>query len=473
MNYEKLSLYAGHLFFLGLITAALFLFKERLFAFDTAYYTFHVLNYGEFFIKHNRFISYLTQWVLLTGLHFQWPIAITLALFSASFYIWFYAIYIILVHYYKNVFGGLFLLLSLVLTMRYKFFAAISEITFALCLAAALIVLIDYLWKAKQIRLLDVLFFAIIGIGILGSHLAVLYPIGITISALFIARKAFKEFRNWLWLGLLGLIFLLKYFGVQSDDYEAGKLAVLQDKSLINNLVLNFSDYAITDILKMYLLEEYFPILLVFFFLIGWFFYRKLLSASLILIAGLLGWLIINVLVYSYLKDHILIMVDGYLALLGPILALPIYYVLTDVSFAEGVKKILVFVVIGLLSYSGYQMLDTRKFFQQRLSHIQQTIDLNVECETNKLIIGNAQFDWKKMWYPYELPHESLLLSSLKGRDHCYTLYANTDSPADASFLQSTGFLQFNHASSIESINNSVYFYLKEGPYCETDTISW
>lgn len=473
MNYDKLSLYSGHLFFIGLITAALVLFKERLFAFDTAYYTFHVLNYGEFFIKHQRFISYLTQWVLLSGIHFKWPLAVTLALFSASFYVWFYAIYIILVHYYKNIFGGLFLVLSLVLTMRFKFFAAISEITFALSLAAALIIVLDHLWRAKIVRLADLLFFVFLGIGIIGSHLAVLYPLGIALSVLFIARRAYILIRNWIWPGLLGVIFLLKFILVQSDDYESGKLSVLKDTALIKDLLFNLSDYAIADILKNYLLEEYLPILLVFFMLLGVFIHRKLIIESLILMLGLLGWLATNALVYSYLKDHILIMVDGYLALLGPIIALPIYFFLTDETFAEGAKKGLVTIALGLLIFSGFQMLDKRRFFQLRLEYIRQTEQWNVNCEQKKWLVTNDQFNWQKMWYPYELPHESLLLSALNGRENCYTIYANTDSPVGASFLQTTGFLQFNHASSMESINNSFYFQLPEAPYCEIDTILW
>lgn len=453
--------------------AALVLFKERLFAFDTAYYTFHVLNYGEYFIKHNRFISYLSQWILLVGINFQWPLTLTLALFSASFYIWFYAIYIILVHHYKNVFGGLFLLLSMVLTMRYKFFAAISEITFALCLAAALVILIDHLWEEKKSKPFDIFFFALLGLGILGSHLAVLYPLGIVLTTLFFARKAYGERHNWIWPGLLSLIFLVKYIGVQGDDYEAGKLAVLQETGLISDLILNFSNYAISNILRNYLLEEYFPILLVFIFLVGLLIQRKSYLVSLILIAGILIWLGINAVVYSYLKDHILIMVDGYLALLGPIFAVPIYYFLTADFFAEGGKKWLLYTSIGLLIFSGYQMLDKRKFFQQRLGYIQQTVQLNEGCQQKKWLIDNSQFNWQKMWYPYELPHESLLLSALNGKEHCYTFYANTDSPADASFLQTTGFLQFNHASSIESINNGFYFYLPEASYCKIDTILW
>ena len=472
MNYEKISIYIGHFFFIGLISAAFILFKERLFAFDTAYYTFHVLNYGEYFIKHNRFISYLTQWVLLTGLHYQWPLALTLSLFSASFYIWFYTIYILLVHYYKSIFGGLFLLLSLVLTMRYKFFAAISEISFALCLSAALIIIIDHFWKVKRIKPIDGFIFTLFGTGILGSHLAALFPLGIGLLTLFIARKAYKEFRNWMWPALLGFIFLLKYIWVQSDDYEAGKLAVLQEKDLLKDLIINFSNYTIADIFKIYLLEEYFPILLVFFLLIGLFIYRKLYGVSLPLILGVFVWLGINALVYSYLKDHILIMVDGYLALLGPILALPIYFLMTDVSFAEGGKKILLLTTIGLLIFSSFQMLDKRKFFKQRLDNIELSAQLNESCGQKKWIISNSQFNWKTMWYPYELPHESLLLSALNGREHCYTFYANTDSPDDASYLKTNGFLQFNHASSIESIN-SFYFHLPEGTYCNSDTISW
>lgn len=472
MNYEKISLYIGHLFFIGLISAAFILFKERLFAFDTAYYTFHVLNYAEYFIKHNRFISYLTQWVLLTGLKHQWPLAFTLSLFSASFYIWFYAIYILLVHYYKNIFGGMFLLLSLVLTMRYKFFAAISEITFALCLSGALIILVDHFWKVKRIKPIDVCIFILFGIGILGSHLAVLFPLGIALLSLFIARKAYYDFQNWIWPVLLGFIFLLKYIGVQSDDYEAGKLAVLQEADLIKDLILNFSNYAIADILKNYLLEEYLPILLVFFLLMGLLIYRKLYGVTLLLILGVFVWLGINAMVYSYLKDHILIMVDGYLALLGPLLALPIYLLMTDVSFAEGGKKILLLTAVGLLFFSGFQMLDKRKFFKQRLDNIEQTAQLNEDCEQKKWIISNAQFDWKKMWYPYELPHEALLLSALNGREHCYTFYANVDSPADASYLKTNGFLQFNHASPIESIGG-YYFHLPEATYCIVDTISW
>ncbi|MCP4021048.1 MAG: hypothetical protein GY729_04335 [Desulfobacteraceae bacterium] len=139
MNYDRTLQIIGHVFFLILLLMGAVFFRERLLNFDSAFYSFSMLYYDDFYIAHDRYISYATQWIPLLALKLGCSLKTFLVLYSISLILLHYVIYNILVYGFKNTAAGIFLALSLVLAMRYKFYAGIAEVTASIGLLALFI----------------------------------------------------------------------------------------------------------------------------------------------------------------------------------------------------------------------------------------------------------------------------------------------------------------------------------------------
>lgn len=464
---EGILLWAGHVFFWVLILTCWVFFRERLLAFDTAYYTFHLLTFEEFFIKHDRYISYLTQWVPLLLTQGDAPLHLIMRAYSTSFYLWFYLLFILISHGFRHVAGGTFLVFSICLGMRYKFFASISEITFAIVLAAVLVIWVAHRSPKVQFKLLDWVTVALLLAGIFGAHPVVVYPIMTFLVFDMLYRGTWNNLRSWVMPTFILLVFSLKFFLVQGDSYESGKMDILFQPEAIRNIFQNQQDYYVFTALREYVREEYLPALLIFMGLVGWLFYQRKIGAAIFILLATAGWTFLNIITYAYLRGPVYIMLDGYLAVFGLIWGTPMYFFLR--AHQSSVRWTWLFVV--LIAFSTYRMLDKQRFYHQRLRYIEQTLAMNPGPA--KLLVPLWRYEWDNMWYPYEIAHESLMLTALKGKKHCRTIFVNADIPNDSDKLQTTGFLQFTSATPLSKINESRFFYLPDSAYYRTESVAW
>lgn len=467
-NLSRWYTWTGHLFFWVTILACLLLYKERLLSFDTAYYTFHLVTFQEFFIKHDRYISYLTQWVPLLGVDLGWSLANVFRAYSVSFYLWFYGLFLIVVYGLRNPQGGLLIVGALCLGMRYKFYAAISEITFGLAIGAFLVAWITSRKEKNELKWLDFAVVTLCLIGLFGSHLAPLYPIMTFLVFERIYDGTWHKPKHWLMPGFILLVFAGKFLLVQGDEYEANRLADLLNPDSMKDLFLHPRDYYIFSAIKKYFTTQYILPGLAFAASIGWLVWKRKMFAALFILLAFSGWVVINIITYADLGGPVFIMLDGYLALLGLIWMTPFYFILRDHP-----RLPLALAMSFLFFVSTWQMIGTYSFYRQRLNYIEDTLAMHPEPEQKKLIVPWNLFEWNTMWFPYELPHESLMLTALKDPDSCRTIYVLIDAPLDADFLETDGFIQFQGAHEAKTINSSAYFNLPEIPYVEADTTAW
>ncbi len=463
---EKILLATGHAFFWALIGCCILFFRERLLAFDTAYYTFHIIAYEEFFIKHNRYISYLTQWVPLVAIQAGGSLANALKAFSASFYVWFYLLFILISYGFRNVAGGTFLVFALCLGMRYKFYAAISEITFAIVIASVLLAWLAHRAPLYRLRPLDFLVVSLCLVGLFGAHAVLIYPIMTFLVFERLYNGRWKALRAWVMPAFILAVLALKFLLVQGDSYESGKMSVLFDRELWRDLWIHPDDYFIFTALEAYFLSEYLPVTVLFLGTLGWLFFRKKVGAGAFILLAAIGWTVINILTYSYLRGRVYIILDGYLAVFGMIWATPFYFFLR-----ENRRPGWAWVAVALIGFSTYRMVEKLHFFHQRHEYIRAT--LKMYPDHPKLLVPNSLFEWETMWYPYEIPHESLMLTALDDSEACRTIYVNTDTPADSEYLRSNGFLQFNGSIGVSGVNRSPFFQLPDGPYYTVDHVAW
>ena len=467
-NQSKWYIWTGHLFFWTTILACLVFYQERLLSFDTAYFTFHLVTFKEYFIKHNRYISYLTQWVPLLGVDLGWSLANVFRAYSVSFYLWFYGLFLVVVYGFRNAQGGLILVGTLCLGMRFKFFAAISEITFGLVIAAFLLAWLTSRPERYRLSWVDFGVVIICLFGLFGSHLAPLYPILTFLVFERLYDGSWRRLRRWVMPALILLVFGGKFLLVQGDDYESGRLADLLQSENLRPLFFQPQEYFIFTAIKEYFTTRYVWVMIAFAASVGWLFWRRKIGAALFITGAFAGWILINIITYSSLGGPLYIMLDGYLAVLGLIWMAPFYFVLRD--HPKWPTTIAITLLVGI---STWQMIGTNVFFRQRLTYIEETLDMHPGADQKKLIVPWNLYEWKTMWFPYEIPHETLMLTALEDPDSCRSIYVLIEAPLDAPFLKTDGFIQFQGAHDASTINNSPYFNLPEMPYVEADTTAW
>ncbi len=467
-NLSRWYTWIGHLFFWVVSLACILLYKERLLSFDTAYYTFHLVTFQDFFIKHDRYISYLTQWVPLIGVDWEWSLANVFRAYSVSFYLWFYGLFLIIVYGLRNPLGGLLLVGALCLGMRYKFYAAISEITFGLAIGAFLVAWLTTRQEKDGLKWLDFAVVTLCLVGLFGAHLAPLYPIMTFLVFERLYDNTWLKPKRWIMPGFILLVFAVKFFVVQEDEYESNRLADLLNPDAIRELFLHPGEHYIFSAIKQYFTTQYILPGLAFTASLGWLVWKRKILAALFISLSFLGWIVINIITYSDLGGPVFIMLDGYLALLGLIWMTPFYFLLRD-----NPRWPLTAIMSLLMVVSTWQMIGTYSFYRQRLTYIKDTLAMHPEPAQKKLIVPWNLFEWNTMWFPYELPHETLMLTALDNPDSCRTIYVLIDAPLDAEFLKTEGFIQFQGAHDASTINNSPYFNLPEMPYVEADTTAW
>ena len=124
-----------------------------------------------------------------------------------------------------------------------------------------------------------------------------------------------------------------------------------------------------------------------------------------------------------------------------------------------------------LLIYSSDRIISRGEFFTKRLAYYEKTFDMYPEH--SKLFVPMSLHDWERLYYPYEIPAESLILTCMEGKENCKTLYMDYDRKGAALYLDSEQqFLFFNNQVSYNKINTN-FFNLPVEPYLPIDKVAW
>ena len=356
------------------------------------------------------------------------------------------------------------------LAMRYKYYAAISEITFSIAWMA---LLVGWLTRPAA-RMPDSNRWVHWGVAALMliplyiSHPIIVIPLLVFLGFDILYNNKWKDWQNWGFTAFLLLVYVIKFFSVQKDPYEASRMEVIGTNK-ITEILVSMNDFYVYHIIKRYFDTEYTFPFVVFLLVVGFLFYKgKYLAAIFILLANA-AWLVLNLNIYSYLKNDVFIMIDGYLALMAIIWATPMFFTLFRTRF----RTAGLLLIVSLTLFSLHRIYKKHVFFTERLALVEEALDNNVTEEDRKFIIDHKYFGWEKMWYPYGLPHESLLISSLKGPDRTAIFYVNYDyRPLEPMLEVTDSFHQYHETVSIDRLPKK-YFQLPKNKYKVTENVNW
>lgn len=416
-QYDRLLRYLGHLTFLALGILSLVYYRERMLHFDSASYAFNMIYRGEFNTGHNRYISYLPQ-VLALGLR-NWGASLQAVLmtYSASFILLHYLIFCTIVYGFKNPKGGLFLALACTLMIRYKFYGPVGEVMLGIPLVVLVLTwLMSESYQKEGKRPLK------IGIAIAcSSFLLITHPfpmvtLGLAWLIWMIYAQRWRMAYEWIlplaWLVLWGIKLGTKGIGT---SYEAGRIDQLLEAQKV---LTNLNDYYVWGRLGWYLDVHYLVPMILFVGALIYLLFQKKIWTVVISTFAFVIITAMTIVLFSYLGSPIYILLDGYLAHLGVLMAL--VFILSIGHRREWwVAAIFVF----LLFFSVDRIKGTHHFFTQREDLLLAIMDSHTETDEAKLVTSMDAFDWDRLWLPWAVGIETLMMSTLETPEAPKTLF--------------------------------------------------
>ncbi|MEZ5043232.1 MAG: hypothetical protein R2828_25275 [Saprospiraceae bacterium] len=463
-RYDQLMVGIGHVFFLLLMVMSIVYYKERLLSFDAANYTFQLIYFQDFYIGHDRWISAPTQILPLLAIKAGASLKTILMTYSVSFILFYYLIFNAIVYLVRQPKVGLFLALSLCLSMRYKFFGPVGEVILSIGLLALLLA-----WANRdrsQFPRLPRWGSLVIGLALMGLVVFAGHPFA-AIAAFtilgfdLIQQKRWKDRESWAMIALGVLGYGRKYLDLQGDgSYEAGQMDNLQESL---HMLTHFQTYYIFDRIRWFFETEYAFPFVVFLAAVGWLFWKRKWLLGLFIIASHVLLLAAIMVAYAYLNDPIYILLDGYLAHLGMIWSLPIIFVIVQ---QQRIWSLLLVVV--LLGFGLDRIHHKRLFFQERMAILQNMLDEYTTDENRKVLAHIDYFDWNKLWLPWAVSIETLMMSSLEDPDQAATIYYKQHRKDEEDYLNNPHFFFSLHYDpfifEMDSLPKHL-FRLKEGYY--------
>jgi hypothetical protein len=456
----------GHVFFGIMLLMSLLLYQERMLAMDSAYYAFRLIVRQDFYTGHERYISYLPQLLPLLAIKLGGSLKVVLMAYSAGFILFYYAAYNIIVYLFRNPAAGLFLALSLGLSMRYKFYGPVGEIVLSIVYLA---LLLGWLTKPKQrFSTLPAWLDVFIGLGI-ASLLTTAHPfISITtamgLGFVLIFQKEWKNLRYWITSAYTLVLLLFTFALSEQNAYEAQRIDPFKEAWQV---LCHFEDYYLSEVLLRYFDTQYALPFVVFLISLVLLVIKKRYFVALYLGFSFLLLLSIIFVMYAYLGADIFIMLDGYLVHLGVIWALPLAF-----HWQQEQQRWMVPVLAFLLLFSLARINDSKAFFQQRLAYLENALEQHTPPEHPKAVAYLENFNYEKLWIGWALSSETLLLSSLKGPEGSRSIYlADKRGDLDGRFDEPNLYLNVPFAPDF--IKNDdlplQYFQLPKVPYREVE----
>lgn len=410
---EKLLVLAGHCYYGFLIVLSLVFFKERLICFDSSYYLFKMMYYSDFYFAHNRYISFFPESIALLLIKAKASLPTLMKGYSASYMLFHYLCFVLMAHVFKNKTGAFFIALATCLTMRYKFYIAISEVTMTIFAMAFFIAWLNRPKDKWKISPQKQWFISLAILLLLLSGHSILLLIALTYFAFdMVFENRWKDKGNWLIIGLTLIGYFIKY--QTADGYESGKISMLK-----HGLNLKVWKMYIGEMIGTYFTNEYIiPIIIMGGFWL-WLLYRRKWLAALSIPAATLTLLFFIGVIFSSITKPVYNLVDGYLGMMGILWCLPmLYYFKTrPVEIWHSIA------LVGLLFFCMFRVYDKHDFFVERTNYVQQLIDENTKDGHRKIYISQKGFPEDKMWYAWGISLETMLLSALDGPENAATIF--------------------------------------------------
>lgn len=413
----RLLVNIGHIYFIFMLLLSILLYQERMLSMDTAYYTFRVLLNTDFYTGHDRTISYIPQILPILALKMGCSLKTFLIVYSASFILFYYMVYNIIVYVFKNPQAALFLALALGLSIRYKFYGPVGEVVLSIPLLA---LLAGWLSKPKEyFKNLNPWLDTLIGCG-LATLLTTGHPFITIGTAIFLGfhllyHKKWTNIPFWVTSIYTGGLLYYKFIFVQRDAYETERIDRLAEAGKV---LYNLDDYYITEVVARFFSTDYFLAFAAFIAVLVVLFINRRWLIAIYMSISFLVVLAVVVVMHAYISSDIFIMLDGYMAHLGLVWAIPLAFV-----FGKENKPWIALSFAVLMAFSLFKIYNSHTFFSERIEYLKTAMAEHTDAAHPKAIASRKNYNYDKLWIGWAMALETLMISSIDDPDQSRTIY--------------------------------------------------
>ncbi len=425
INLGQLKLTQVHsemLFFIFLILFSLFFAKERIINSDAGFYFFKLVNFGHFNIEHGRYSAFISQLPVLAGIKLGLNLKSLLYIYSVSFIVLFWLVYILIRNGMKNKGAALALVMVIAVGATHSNYRPVSESTqglvYALLLFAILFAQFENIREERRIILRIILSVITIVLSYF-SHPLTIFPVLFIIGFYIIDRSAWKTFFPWALLLFTLILYSIKFLTTKDVSYEGDKLGGLD--IITQNLPQFFRIYSTKYLVKR-LLNVYLVSTILFFVVNIYYLVKK----------QYLKWIIVNMFVLGFIVIYNLdyyaggsdIEMDKNLMTMNFMIFLPFA---ADVFYDKAIQgwQRTGFMIL-LLAFSIVVLLHPRKTYQKRLVYYEKLNSALQKQQGSKFYTERENIS-KDVLFLWGVPFESLIMSSLDGPENSKTIYPFED----------------------------------------------
>lgn len=426
----------GYLVWAILLLFSILFYKERVLFLDAGFQVFKMVNEGIPQVYHYRFstlfIQILPYAAFLLGASIKW----IMILYSASYVLFFGAIYHLIVKWLRNDYLGWALIFLFTLLTLDSFYFIQSEYYLALALLLLTFGIVNRFPNLNR-RWIFPLFLPLL-LTIVFSHKLTIIPFTFLWIFFWLHHKQLRHKRYYAFFGLfLGLSVFKSYFF--TNWYEASKGKVFSDN--LNRFFPNYFDIPANELFLERVLEHYyfFPILLIgssVFYLKKVYDSSEKESVLINLIKLLLIWAfcIGQVLIYAIAdpdSPYRFYAELNYLPILI-FLAVPLVFdVLPHSPLAPKgesvhVPKMRHTILIGVVVIIAFRLFiiaDNHNTYEKRISWMENQLNNCDKLNTNRLLIKQKEVPMDIIIQDWGVPYNTLLLSTLESPDSAKTIF--------------------------------------------------
>lgn len=455
----------GHLMFLVLFVLAVVYYLERTIFVDPCYAVFNLIYYKSYIVEAGRTTAVYPQTLALLAIRWGWPLKSVLAVYSVSFILLYYIIYLVIAYIFRLRRLALAVPLALLLGVKYSFFWISTETHQAV--AYTILFYAFLAWSAGfrpgiLYRLIRVVAAAGILYFCFHSHPVALFTVLFALGFFIVENKFWLKPDGYILAGIIIAMAVAKFLAGSSVGYESfffKGFGEFFDRlgNIFGSESFRFLKGNITGI---YLFSA-----LLFVVTTAWYIMKKQYLKLVYYLTAILAFSLIlfttfNIWFFPFIQEKNLMGLNVFLLI--PFLR--------DVEFGGKKSRYIVPVMAALIFLTGvFRVVRASAFYRDRLDYIGSLIRSVRDFPEKKFVIPAQMISRERLNVNWGLATESLMLSSLESPDSSVSIYVNDDDgkiPEGTNFNDSLLFICAPWAKDLEIRRlDRRYFDLRNSPY--------
>ncbi len=411
----------GHLMFAVLFLLAALFYLERTIFVDPCYAIFNLTYYHDFVVEAGRKAAVLPQWPALLAIAKGWPLKQVLFIYSLSFIVLYYLVYLVIAHVFRL--GKLALAVPLVfmLGIKYSFFWISTETH-----QAVVYTILFYAFLTWSLRFpkgfLTAVVRVVVAAGLLGlcfySHPVALFTVLFALGYYMIGNRRWNRPDGYILAAIIVALAVYKFMTGSSVGYESFYFKGFGE--FFDRLGYVFHSESF-KFLRHNLFTIYLFPLLIFAVMIRLYYRGK----QWLRLAWYAGYFVLFALVLFTTFDIWYFPFIQEKNLMGLTLVVLIPF-LAEINPESVRNRRLMLGFLSLAFLVGtFHVVHALRSYKDHLAYVGELITTVRQFPEKKFILRDDQVDRNRLNVFWGLGPESLVLSSLKGPDSSVVIYVN------------------------------------------------